>query len=115
MVWVSIIGMTLDIIGFLILAREWFTTWVLQQALLSHEAGRAGTWTEDNYGPVYLAKDPKTKQFILPGSKKAAHANEKVLVSLKRAQMHDSSVLFSLGVVLVVAGYVLQIIGTWPR
>lgn len=101
--WLSIAGLAFDIVGFLLIAFEWHLMFKremherLQQTVEVFEKYKAH-WTGDQYEEPYLE-------------------DHTIWRELQKLQAKDKRVrqkLFYPGVVLVVLGFLFQVLGSWP-
>ena len=108
--WFSVWGLSLDILGFGLIVREWrVATATIRVARL--EDGMK--WLEDaiGRGPAqrFTAADRKGHENLLNKWRRQL-ANDRNLVHAGNLREH----LFLFGATLVFAGFVLQIIGSFP-
>jgi hypothetical protein len=94
MAWVSVVGLFLDILGFLILAYEW------QEAAIQAQAGEVDASL--NRGQWGLSPEEQTA--MRPG-----------IMSEVAARYWSRKWLFRLGAALIVFGFLFQLIGSWPK
>lgn len=102
--WLSITGLFADVVGFVLIAIEWyrsFTHAVFIRNRELHDAYKRNRAREEGREPEY-AMEAEEETMAREFSK------------LHNAEARFRGRLFWLGVALVVAGFVLQALGAWP-
>jgi len=101
--WWSVIGLLAELIGFLLVAREWYHVFKLD------ELGRRNRIEED-YERVRA--EAQGKEWVSPSSKDYTHAKD--FDRMLTRDIKYRSRLFFGGAVLIVLGMILQMVGSWP-
>jgi len=101
--WFSIIGLVLDVVGFLIIAKEWHDSF-LHNVFIRQDAVQ-----RDYERTTAAAKDaPYNDPTEADASMWRNTQRENILDNRRRAR------LFFSGLALVVLGFLGQVIGSWP-
>ena len=103
--WFSVVGLLADVIGFMMIAREWYKAMALyrfnreleiseiRERVIAREQGKSRTpYEEDEDNPSL----PKHMEQAL------------------EYELEERTGLFWWGMVLVIVGFVLQVFGSWP-
>jgi len=102
--WFSIVGLLLDIVGFLMIAFEWRHTYVRERERrmydLHHDYERSRA---EKFGEVY--EDPRAGDYTMA----------KLFSKLFMKEWRHRGQIFYGGVALVILGFIGQTLGSWPR
>jgi hypothetical protein len=103
--WFSIVGLVSDVVGFLMIAREWYKAMAFYRFTRELEiseirARSLARWEGKTRTPYEEDEDNPS----LPKHMEAALENE----------LADRTGLFWWGMLLVIIGFLLQVIGSWP-
>jgi hypothetical protein len=98
----SMLGLVADILGFLIIAFEWRRTF-------KHDLARRQNVLHEAYERLQALEQGKP----LKESEEVVMAKEFSTLANQEAIFRDR--LFVLGAFLVLLGFSLQLVGTWPR
>jgi hypothetical protein len=102
--WFSIAGLSLDIAGFLLIAFEWRHMFIRERRRrlfeLEHDQGRSRA---ENAGNVY--EDPRSAEYMM--------WREFHKLFFEEWTMRGR--IFYSGVILVLLGFIFQVLGSWPQ
>jgi len=101
--WFSIVGLLLDIVGFLLIAFEWRHMYIRERRRrmdeLQHDYERSRA---ENFGETY--NDPRAGNYTMA----------RLFSKLFMKEWRYRGRLFYCGVVLVILGFIGQTFGSWP-
>jgi len=102
--WFTVIGLAADVVGFCLIAIEWYRTHGHRVFVRARELGEAyerNAAREEGREPDCIMQDEEETM-----------AGEFLKLHYSEARVRQS--LYLLGLVLVVVGFLLQLIGAWP-
>jgi hypothetical protein len=101
--WISIVGLCLDVIGFLMIAFEWRHTFKREYERRMGELDRDyDKYSAETAGVTY--QDPSAGDYTMA----------KLFSKLFRKEWLFRGELFATGVTLVIFGFIGQVLGSWP-
>ena len=101
--WISVIGLTLDIVGFLLIAYEWHHMFLLYNAAQRYAVKKAYDEASARAeGKPY--EDPNELDYSM----------WRPMQHFGRQQARYRAMFFYTGSVLVILGFVGQTLGSWP-
>ena len=102
--WLSVLGIALDFAGFALLLREWWLAFFNEgrQLEMEEQLERARAMRNLRGNPFESLERAQDDQAI----RKARGVHRAAMAARKR--------VFALSVVLIVAGFILQLVGAWP-
>jgi hypothetical protein len=100
--WIQVAGLALDLVGFLLVVREWKVAMMLNIA----ERMRG----ELQSGDAVLCYPDLASRFDMPAQQGGGVSPFRTSYEADKRRLR----LFQLGIVAVLLGFVLQIVGTWP-
>jgi hypothetical protein len=101
--WLSVGGLVLDVIGFLLIAREWYHVFL-------HSVLMRQVRVEEDYNRTRAAE--RGEAYDDP-----TEADASMWRNTQRENLRDNqhrAQLFYIGTTLVVLGFFLQLLGSWP-
>jgi ferric-dicitrate binding protein FerR (iron transport regulator) len=110
--WITVAGLGLDLLGFVLLLREWWLAFFHETAVL--EAGRQKAWQQSLRHHQSTHASDQLRTHLDASNRIHDEMAERAAQSRHEATLKSRKAMFVLATVLIVAGSVLQIIGALP-
>jgi hypothetical protein len=110
--WVTVAGLGLDLLGFVLLLREWWLAFFHETAVLEAERRRA--WERSLRHHQTTHASDQLRSHLDASHRIHDEMAERAAQSRHEATLKSRKAMFVLATVLIVAGSVLQIIGALP-
>lgn len=110
--WINVAGLSLDFLGFILLLREWWIGFLSESSLLAHEEAlerqqRLRAFASQN------ASDP-IKRHLATAGQMQDDASIRQARDQRRAAMRGRRFWFISATLLIIAGFLLQVLAALP-
>jgi ferric-dicitrate binding protein FerR (iron transport regulator) len=110
--WITVAGLGLDLLGFILLLREWWLAFFHETAVLEAERRRA--WERSLRHHQSTHASDQLRSHLDTSHRIHDEMAERAAQGRHEATLKSRKAMFVLATVLIVAGAVLQIIGALP-
>jgi CHASE3 domain sensor protein len=110
--WITVVGLVLDLLGFILLLREWWLAFFHETAVLEAERRRA--WERSLRHHQSTHSSDQLRAHLDASNRIHDEMVERGAQSRHEATLKSRKAMFVLATVLIVAGAVLQILGALP-